>query len=108
MSECVSPESIPLTEREKPRPKNPSVKQMKFSSAEVNYRFQNNHQTANFEAWKRWRYERTEKEMKERDRERSLSVVVCPAGNKPSLWATRVTHGITDIMALYFFILFFF
>lgn len=34
--------------------------------------------------------------------------MVCPAGNKPSLWATRVTHGITDIMALYFFILFFF
>lgn len=39
-------------------------------------------------------------------KERSLSVVVCPAGNKPSLWATQVTHGITDIMALYFFILF--
>lgn len=47
--------------------------------------------------------EKSEKEMNER----SLSVVVCPAGNKPSLWATQVTHGITDIMALYFFILFF-
>lgn len=47
------------------------------------------------------------KRERERKRESSLSVVVCPAGNKPSLWATRVTHGITDIMALYFFILFF-
>ncbi len=48
-----------------------------------------------------------EKEMKVNEREKSLSIVVCPAGNKPSLWATRVTHGITDNMALYVLILFF-